>query len=76
MNNTRRKQLRKLMQVIEELRDQLVSIKDDEEESLDNIPENLKSSERYEEKEDACYCLRDAVDALDDAIESIGYAIE
>jgi len=48
---------------------------DEEEDSLDNIPENLQTSEQYEKKEAIVDLLNDASDSIDTAIEKIGEAI-
>ena len=48
---------------------------DGEEDSLDNIPENLQASEQYEKKEAIVDLLNDASDSIDTAIEKIGEAI-
>ena len=48
---------------------------DEEEEVLDNIPENLQGSERYEKIEDTCVNLYDASEDLDSVIENINNAI-
>ena len=38
----------------------------DEESSMDNIPENLQNSYRYQVAEEACNNIENAIDALDD----------
>ena len=67
LNAGRRK---KLMVAIDHLREAsniVDQIKDEEQDSLDNMPENLQESERYSNMEEA-------VDALDDALTSINEA--
>lgn len=73
MNNVRRKQIDKVLSGIEILRDAFDSIKeavgeirDEEQEYLDNIPENLQASERYELAEEAVSNLDSAYDLLDE----------
>ena len=41
---------------------------------LDNMPENLQSSERYEKMEAAIDSLEAAIESIDSAKESIGEA--
>lgn len=48
---------------------------DEEEDSLDNMPENLQNSERYEKKEAVIDALNDASESIDTAIEKINEAI-
>lgn len=54
---------------------QLVSrVKDEEQDALDNIPENLQNSERYTNMEDAIDKLEEAIDNMEQAAESIDNA--
>lgn len=75
MNRYRRKDLREISAQVEELRDALETIKGDEEEYLENMPQNLQGSERYETAEEAVSNMEDAISSLEDAISSIGEAI-
>ena len=45
-----------------------------EEDALDNMPENLQGSERYEKIEAAVDLLNDASECIDSAIEKINEA--
>ncbi len=45
-----------------------------EEDALDNMPENLQGSERYEKIETAVDLLNDASECIDSAIERINEA--
>lgn len=47
---------------------------DGEEDALDNMPENLQGSERYEKIEAAVDLLNDASECIDAAIEKINEA--
>ena len=76
MNNVRRKELKAILEEIEEIKSRLENVLLDEEEAFDNIPENLQGTERYEKAEETVEYLADAVDNLDEAISSIEYAIE
>lgn len=76
MNNIRRKQLKSILEEIEEIKSRLEDVLADEEEAFDNIPENLQGTERYERAEEVVEYLTDAVDNLDEATSSIEYAIE
>ena len=51
------------------------SVRDDEQYSLDNMPENLETSERYENMENAIDSLEDALDSIECAKNSIDEAI-
>ena len=69
MNNTRRKQIQKCLDVLKEVQADLVLILSDEQDSYDSIPENLQYSMRAEESQDA-------IDTLDDALDNLGNAID
>jgi hypothetical protein len=58
--NDRRKETRRLIQRLEQIRDA-------EELYQDNIPENLQSSKRYEDAEQSIALIEDAISALEDA---------
>lgn len=73
MNKKRRKcidsvilKINNLQDIIEELQQDIEDIAADEQDYLDNIPENLQSSERYEAGEEAVENLEAAIDWLDD----------
>jgi len=55
-----------LQDIIEELQQDIEDIAADEQDYLDNIPENLQGSERYEAGENAVENLEAAIDWLED----------
>ena len=71
MNIPRRKELEAISELLSEARDRLETVKDEEEEYLNNIPENLQGGERYDKAEDAVYNLDTALDHLMDALDAI-----
>ena len=76
MNKARRKALDEVISKIEEAIELLENLQVEEEEYRDNMPENLKGSERYEAADAAVDNMSSAVDALDEAISSIESAQE
>lgn len=76
MNKMRRKALEELAEKIADLQNELEEIKQEEEEYMDNMPENLQTSEKYEIANAACEAMDAAISALQDAydytIEAIG----
>ena len=50
--------------------EEVQAVLDDEEDALNNTPDSLQGTERYEISEAAVESLTDARDALDDAINS------
>ena len=73
MNNNRRKDIDKAIALVEALKGQIEevtsaieTIKDEEEEYKDNMPESLQSSERYETADAAVSALEEALSPLED----------
>lgn len=50
-------------------------IREDEENYVENMPENLHGSQRYEKAEEAIDQISDAIDSLEEATESIEEAM-
>ena len=78
MNNTRRKTISRILTRLTEISEEIESIlsdielvKDEEEESFENIPENLQESDRYQAREAAVDNLNNAYDLWQEAFESI-----
>lgn len=78
MNAKRRKEIAlivseitSLSEKMESLLNDLDTIKCDEEEYLENIPENLQGSERYTVSEEAIENLDSAYDTLQEVVDNI-----
>lgn len=69
MNAKVRKEIAKHIASLNDIRDKLESIRDDENQKYDNMPEGLQDSERANE-------MLEAVDNLDSAISAIDEAVE
>lgn len=76
MNNARRKIIQKIIDNLNDLRDTIDDVYDEEGTYRDSIPENMQGGERYEKADAACDNLSDAVDGLDEVIGSLETAIE
>lgn len=76
MNKIRRKALREIYDKLSDLREELETIKDEEDESRENMPENLQGSERYEQSETASGNIDEAMEYLSSACDSIESAME
>lgn len=74
MNNARRKRICKIADALNELKDQIDELHSEEEEVLDNIPESLQGTERYEIAENAVDMLESASSGLEDVISFLGDA--
>lgn len=82
MNNNRRKEISKIIEDIEsavstakekleELQTSIESVRDEEQEYMDNMPENLQGSERYTTAEQAVDNLDSAVSSIEELIEAM-----
>ncbi len=71
MNKERRKRIGDAAEQVEQLKGEIESILEDEEEYMNNIPENMQGSERYETAETACENLQSAVDAMEEVLSSL-----
>jgi len=71
MNKARRQQLRKWLEDLEAIRSELETIMNDEQEYHDNIPENLQSSERACDSEEAIDQMNEAISSIEDAMSIV-----
>lgn len=76
MNNKRRAILKKAIDTLEIASNYINNVLDEEQDSLDNMPENLGSSEKYSKMEAAIEKLEDAIEQIDDAKDCIEEASE
>ena len=76
MNRIRRKALQEISNRIEAIMADLETLKEEEEEYRDNMPEGFYGSDRYEKAEEDCDSLQFAFDSLEEAVSSIAEAIE
>ena len=76
MNKLRRKSLQEIFDKLSDFREEIESIKDEEDESRENMPENLQGSERYEQSETASYNMDEATEYISSACDSIESAME
>ena len=71
MNKTRRQQLRKWLEDVENIKSELETICADEQDYFDNMPENLQGSQRGSDSEEAVAQMEDAVSYIEEAISVI-----
>lgn len=76
MNNQRRKQITRIINDLENSKDDIEAILQDEQEAFDNIPECLLESERAEQSQNAIDLLDDAINNLEEAINNLEEAGE
>ena len=71
MNKQRRSLISKNINMLENIKESLEDILSDEELCFDNMPENLQSSLRGEQSENAIDLLGEAIDELSNVIDSL-----
>ena len=76
MNKERRKSLREIQSKLDRLGQDLETLKEEEEEYRDNMPENLQESDRYQRADEVCDLLQEALDSMDTAYQQIEEAVE
>lgn len=76
MNNKRRTLLQKAISTLDTAADYINTVLNEEQDSLDNMPENLESGDRYAKMEAAIDKLEEAIEEIDSAKESLEEASE
>ncbi len=71
MNNVRRKRIGEAMKHLSLARELLETVRDEEQEAYDNLPENLQESERGQKMEEAVDTLDTAVSDLENVESSL-----
>lgn len=75
LNNARRSKLREVLSILTGAESVVEQVCDKETDCLDNYPENLQSTDKFERMEDAVDSLNDALEKIGEAKEHIQYAI-
>lgn len=75
MNKDRREKLSEAVKKLSDVQAVVQAVCDKEEDCLDNYPENLQGTERFEQMELAVDSLNEALEKLDDAKEQIVAAV-
>ena len=71
MNKNRRKAIAEVRDILESANSNLEVIRDEEQESFDNLPEGIQASERGERMYECIECLEAAIDNLSEAIDNL-----
>lgn len=69
MNNKRRKEISKIVSTLEDVRDRLSEVVDEEQIAFDNMPESIQGSDRGCDSEEAIGYLSDALDSVESALD-------
>lgn len=65
MNKARRKELARVVDLLDQARDLLETIRDEEQEAFDNLPESIQCSERGGAMENCISTMEEMLDYLD-----------
>ena len=76
MNKLRRKTLQRIFDQLSDLREEIEAVKEEEDESRENMPENLQGSERYEQSETASSNMDEAIEYISSACDSLESVLE
>ena len=76
MNMSRRDQIAKIKEALEELRGKIEDLQSEEQDAFDAMPESLQQSDRGQASEAAAEALQSAYDSADEAISSLESAAE
>ena len=71
MNKTRRQQLRKWLEDMENIKGELETICSDEQDYFDSMPENLQGGQRGCDSEEAIEQMEEAVSSIEEVISII-----
>lgn len=76
MNKERRKQLEEAIAKLEDAKSLIESVRDEEQDAFDNMPEGLQSGERGERMEAAISQMDDAISEIESSVDSLNEASE
>ena len=76
MNNKKRTQIEDIVSQLMDLQSEIKTLRDEEQEIVDNFPENLQGSERYEIAEAAADNLDSACSSIEELIDNLNNAAE
>lgn len=76
MNKARRKWLTDTIEMLEQAKQELENISDDEQEAYDNLPESIQDSERGETMQENVDDIEDASSSLQDIIDQLQEIID
>lgn len=75
MNESRRGQLNSAIALLHRAESIVDHVCDEERDSMDNMPENLQSGDRYVAMENAVSFMEDALESIQEAARNVEYAI-
>lgn len=76
MNKQRRAIINRIINTLYDLRSDVETVQDEEQTAFDNLPESMQESAKGEAMQENADNLSDALDMIDEAIESLEAAME
>ncbi len=76
MNAQRRKWINSVWDKLDELKSEIESIMEEEQEAYDNLPESIQDGERGEKMQEAIDNLSNSMDSIDEAISYLESSVE
>jgi len=71
LNKARRKQLAEITEQLQELRERIELLQEEEKDRYDNLPESLQQGERGQAMEQAAEQMGTALDSIDEAVQAL-----
>lgn len=71
MNKVRRKTIEEIISIMENLKERIDNVSEEEQEAFDNLPEGLQASEKGEKMEENVGILEEASSSLDDIVSNL-----
>ena len=72
MNKERRKKIEEIAVKLDALQTEITEVQSEEQDTFDNMPENLQQGEKADAMQAAIDSMEDAISHLDDAINALG----
>ena len=76
MNRNRRERIAAVINLIEDIKEQIVNISEAESEAFDNLPEAIQESQRGEDMEQNVSDLDEVYETLESAIDQLNEILE
>lgn len=74
MNKQRREAIEAIRQRLDDIIGEVETLKDEEQDYLDNMPENMQQGEKGSQAETAVEALTDACESINSAVDQLGEA--
>lgn len=76
MNNARRKEIEKITADLEEIKERIEALQEEEQNAFDNLPESIQYGERGDKMQSAIDNLEYAADNIQDCLDNLCEASE